>query len=78
MGKLPMPISVSRGHFALRYEVPKFLARGGHLCMAMLTITADEEERQREEAERALASPVQVDVVRAARLRRLAGGGEIS
>ena len=38
----------------------------------------DEEERQREEAERALASPVQVDVVRAARLRRLAGGGEIS
>ena len=33
-----MPISVSRGHFALRYEVPKFLARGGHLCMAMLTI----------------------------------------
>ena len=38
----------------------------------------DEEERQREEAERALAGPVQVDVVRAARLRRLAGGGEIS
>ena len=35
----------------------------------------DEEERQREEAERALASPVQVDVVRAARLRRLAGRG---
>ena len=31
---LPVPISVSRGHFALRYEVPKFLARGGHLCMA--------------------------------------------
>ena len=37
-----------------------------------------EEERQREEAERALAGPVQVDVVRAARLRRLAGGGENS
>ena len=35
----PMPISVSSGHFALRYEVPKFLARGGHLCMAVLTIT---------------------------------------
>ena len=40
MGNLPMPISVSSGHFALRYEVPKFLARGGHLCMAVLTITA--------------------------------------
>ena len=40
MGILPVPISVSRTHFALRYEVPKFLARGGHLCMAMLTITA--------------------------------------
>ena len=37
-GLVPMPISVSRGHFALRYEVPKFLPRGGHLCMAMLTI----------------------------------------
>ena len=39
---LPVPISLSRGHFALRYEVPKFLPtrRGGHLCMAMLTITA--------------------------------------
>ena len=35
-----MPISVSSGHFALRYEVPKFLARGGHLCMAVLTIAA--------------------------------------
>ena len=33
---------------------------------------------RREEAERALAGPVQVDVVRAARLRRLAGGGEVS
>ena len=33
-----MPISVSRGHFALRYEVPKFLPRGGHLCMAVRTI----------------------------------------
>ena len=31
----------------------------------------DEEERQREEAEQALAGLVQVDVVRAARLRRL-------
>ena len=40
MGTVPMPISVSRGHFALRYEVPKFLARGGHLCMAVLTIAA--------------------------------------
>ena len=40
MGTVPMPISVSSGHFALRYEVPKFLARGGHLCMAVLTITA--------------------------------------
>ena len=38
MGAAPMPISVSSTHFALRYEVPKFLARGGHLCMAMLTI----------------------------------------
>ena len=38
MGKLPVPISVSSDHFALRYEVPKFLARGGHLRMAMLTI----------------------------------------
>ena len=33
----PVPISVSSTHFALRYEVPKFLARGGHLCMAVLT-----------------------------------------
>ena len=32
---------------------------------------ADEAERQREEAEHALAGPVQVDAVRAARLRRL-------
>ena len=39
MGTVPMPISVSRGHFALRYEVPKFLPRGGHLCMAVLTIS---------------------------------------
>ena len=31
----------------------------------------DEEERQREEAEQALAGPIQVDIVRAARLRRL-------
>ena len=31
----------------------------------------DEAERQREEAEHALAGPVQVDAVRAARLRRL-------
>ena len=35
-----MPISVSRTHFALRYEVPKFLPRGGHLCMAMLSVAA--------------------------------------
>ena len=35
-----MPIYVSRGNFPPRYEVPKFLARGGHLCMAMLTIAA--------------------------------------
>ena len=40
MGAAPVPISVSRTHFALRYEVPKVLARGGHLCMAVLTITA--------------------------------------
>ena len=40
MGTVPVPISVSRGHFALRYEVPKFLPRGGHLCMAVLTIAA--------------------------------------
>ena len=33
-----MPIYVSRGNFPPRYEVPKFLARGAHLCMAMLTI----------------------------------------
>ena len=38
MGTVPVPISVSSGHFALRYEVPKFLARGGHLCTAVLTI----------------------------------------
>ena len=38
MGTVPMPISVSSTHFALRYEVPKFLPRGGHLCMAVLTI----------------------------------------
>ena len=38
MGHCLVPISVSSRHFALRYEVPKFLARGGHLCMAMLTI----------------------------------------
>ena len=40
----------------------------------------DEEERQREEAEQALAGPIQVDAVRAARLRRLVvttNGGEI-
>ena len=40
MGYYPVQISVSRGHFALRYEVPKFLARGGHLCMAVLAIAA--------------------------------------
>ena len=40
MGILPVPISVSSGHFALRYEVPKFLPRGGHLCMAVRTIAA--------------------------------------
>ena len=40
MGAAPVPISVSSRHFALRYEVPKFLARGGHLCMAVLTIAA--------------------------------------
>ena len=40
MGAAPMPISVSSPCFALRYEVPKFLARGGHLCMAVLTIAA--------------------------------------
>ena len=32
MGAAPVPIYVSRGHFAISYEVPKFLARGGHLC----------------------------------------------
>ena len=37
-GTVPVPISVSSPCFALRYEVPKFLARGGHLCMAVLTI----------------------------------------
>ena len=36
MGAAPVPISVSSGHFALRYEGPKFLARGGHLCMARI------------------------------------------
>ena len=40
MGAAPIAISTSSRHFALRYEVPKFLPRGGHLCMAMLTITA--------------------------------------
>ena len=39
MGAAPVPIYFSSRCFALRYEVPKFLAtRGGHLCMAMLTI----------------------------------------
>ena len=37
-GLAPIAISTSSRHFALRYEVPKFLPRGGHLCMAMLTI----------------------------------------
>ena len=45
MGTVPMPISVSSTHFALRYEVPKFLPRGGHLCMAMLTIAAGRKRR---------------------------------
>ena len=40
MNSCPMPISVSSGHFALRYEVPKFLPRGGHLCMAVRTIAS--------------------------------------
>ena len=40
MGAAPVPIYVSSTHFALRYEVPKFLPRGGHLCMAVLTIAA--------------------------------------
>ena len=40
MGAAPVPIYVSSPCFALRYEVPKFLARGGHLCMAVLTIAA--------------------------------------
>ena len=40
----PVSISVSSRHFALRYEVPKFLARGGHLCMAVLTIAATRRE----------------------------------
>ena len=47
MGRFPyysmgggVPISVSSRHFALRYEVPKFLPRGGHLCMAVRTIAA--------------------------------------
>ena len=44
MGAAPVPISVSSRHFALRYEVPKFLARGGHLCMAVLTIAGDTAE----------------------------------
>ena len=39
LGAAPVPISVSSGHFALRYEVPKFLPRGGHLCMAVRTIS---------------------------------------
>ena len=39
MGHCPVPIYVSSRCFALRYEVPNFLPRGGHLCMAaMLTI----------------------------------------
>ena len=42
----PMPISVSSTHFALRYEVPKFLPRGGHLCMAMLTISGSAHRRR--------------------------------
>ena len=41
MGAPPVPISVSSRHFALRYEVPKFLPRGGHLSMAVLTISAN-------------------------------------
>ena len=42
MGCYPVPISVSSPCFALRYEVPKFLPRGGHLCMAVLTIAVDD------------------------------------
>ena len=38
MGAAPVPIYVSSTHFALRYEVPNYLPRGSHLCMAMLTI----------------------------------------
>ena len=38
LGAAPVPIYVSRGNFPPRHEVPKFLPRGGHLCMAMLTI----------------------------------------
>ena len=38
MGHCPVPIYVSSRCFALRYEVPNFLPRWGHLCMAMLTI----------------------------------------
>ena len=45
MGCYPVPISVSSPCFALRYEVPKFLARGGHLCMAVLTIADVDGER---------------------------------
>ena len=45
---------------------------GGTPKALLLEEDRDEEERQREEAEQALAGPVQVDVVRAARLRRLA------
>ena len=50
MGTVPVPIYVSRGHFALRYEVPKFLPRGGHLCMAMLTIAVADRALSRSKA----------------------------
>ena len=38
MGAAPVPIYVSRGHFALRYEVPKFLARWWLVGKAAVTV----------------------------------------
>ena len=52
-----MPIYVSRGAFALRYEVPKFLPRGGHLCMAVLTIAAPRATRSRHRYDAGLVGP---------------------
>ena len=37
----PVPISVSRTHFALRYEVPKFLPRGGAFMYSSKSVSTE-------------------------------------